>query len=155
MFFNKSSPRKPRYEVDEALHCRFWPRVEVGSDEECWRWGGWINAQGYGQIVVGGRKGLPVGAHRIAWELANNRRIPWRGVIRHSCDNPTCCNPKHLLLGTQADNMRDCAAKGRHPNGSKTHCSRGHPFNDANTLRYRGRRICLACREMRKNKLIG
>ena len=56
-------------------------------------------------------------AHRAAWEVANGP-IPdgegWHGtVVLHTCDNRLCCNPAHLRLGTQADNVRDMDAKGR------------------------------------------
>ncbi|MGH7024521.1 MAG: HNH endonuclease signature motif containing protein [Caulobacteraceae bacterium] len=51
-------------------------------------------------------------AHRLAWELANGP-IPDGLLILHKCDNPVCCNPDHLFLGTAADNHADCAAKGR------------------------------------------
>lgn len=79
---------------------------------ECWVWtgsmGGSNNA--YGQIVINGRKRL---CHRVVYE-AFNRPIPAGAVVMHSCDNPACCNPAHLRVGSQTDNLRDAVQKGRH-----------------------------------------
>lgn len=78
--------------------------------DACWEWTGTVTA-GYGK-VAGGYKRPTVYAHRIAWVQANGA-IPEGMVVCHSCDNPLCCNPAHLFLGTPLDNMRDRDAKGR------------------------------------------
>ena len=78
-----------------------------------------------------------VRAHRLAWELAHGPLPPRDGVkgsrgilVLHHCDNPSCCNPAHLWLGTQTDNVADMDRKGRrHPaygdaNGTRTHPER-------------------------------
>jgi hypothetical protein len=78
----------------------------------CWVFSG-ANKGGshrYGQLKVAGRM---VMTHRIAYELWVGP-IPSGFLICHSCDNPPCCNPEHLFLGRQDDNMADMAAKGRH-----------------------------------------
>ena len=59
-------------------------------------------------------------AHRMAWILANGE-IPEGKYVCHHCDNPPCCNPDHLYIGTQVENMRD--ASERHPYFNKTHCA--------------------------------
>jgi len=58
-------------------------------------------------------RGRQVGVHRIAWTLANGE-VPDGLCVLHQCDVPNCINPKHLFLGTVADNNRDRDAKGRH-----------------------------------------
>lgn len=76
----------------------------------CWLFTGRLNNDGYGDVRVGPRK---VKAHRLAWALANGRAVPEGMSVLHECDNPPCVRPDHLFIGTQADNMLDCARKGR------------------------------------------
>jgi hypothetical protein len=70
------------------------------------------NSKGYGLISVGAKGEGQVYVHRVAWELANGP-IPPNTNVLHSCDNPPCCNPEHLYLGTKSDNTRDMMLKGR------------------------------------------
>jgi hypothetical protein len=108
----------------------------------CLEWTGYASRRGYGQITI---KGLPVGTHRLAWELAKGP-IPDGLCVCHSCDNPPCCNVEHLFLGTHAANAADRSAKGRSKGQSLTCCVHGHPFNEANTyIRPDGTRQCRAC----------
>lgn len=90
---------------------RFRSRVD-SSGPDCWPWTGSINEHGYGTLQIGGRAGRRERAHRIAFSLANGD-IPPGMAVCHSCDNPACCRPDHLWLGTQADNLRDMFRKGR------------------------------------------
>jgi hypothetical protein len=54
-----------------------------------------------------------MGAHRMSY-LLHNPGVVLEGIVMHTCDNPACCNPDHLVQGTQYDNMHDMLAKGRH-----------------------------------------
>jgi len=93
---------------------RFWRRVSIGDSSECWLWTG-ATTKGYGVCTWG--HNLKAYAHRKAYEFAFGP-IPEGLLICHHCDTPLCCNPRHLFVGTQHDNMADCAHKGRNHSGS-------------------------------------
>lgn len=97
---------------------RFWLRVDkkgplLRGNGRCWVWKGARLSDGYGHLMVAGRS---YRAHRWSYEQ-NFGPIPPGLSVLHRCDSPPCVNPSHLFLGTQVDNMRDSAAKGRqgHP----------------------------------------
>lgn len=70
-------------------------------------------------------------------------------LIEHACDNPQCVRYSHLRLGSYGTNVLDAVLKGRHGNTKKTHCQRGHPYDDENTqVNILGRRQCRACRRI-------
>jgi hypothetical protein len=89
---------------------KFWSRVDVGPLEACWEWIGPISHRGGYATAVHHSKRL--GAHRLSWILARGA-IPQGMVVRHRCDNPKCCNPNHLELGTHKDNVQDMIQRGR------------------------------------------
>lgn len=89
----------------------FWSHIDIKSDKDCWEWQLHLNVGGYGQTTKA-EFGTPL-AHRIAFMYTNNVELASDQHLMHSCDNRKCCNPNHLSIGTQADNMRDMKEKGR------------------------------------------
>lgn len=90
---------------------RFARFVQVGEPNACWEWTGFRIPDGYGQITIRSRQ-RTYKAHRLAWEIAHGP-IPEGLQVCHKCDNPPCCNPAHLFLGTARDNVMDRERKGR------------------------------------------
>ena len=94
-----------------------WAKIEIRGENECWLWEGTVsrptkskkNPLPYGMVQFAGVVRI---AHRLIWASINGR-IPDGLVIRHTCDNPRCCNPAHLLSGTYADNARDMISRHR------------------------------------------
>lgn len=87
----------------------FWLNVDRSDPNGCWEWTGRRKPAGYGSLFIRGKNLV---AHRVAWRLVCGP-IPPGMFICHHCDNPPCCNPDHLFIGTARDNVRDAIAKGR------------------------------------------
>jgi hypothetical protein len=110
-----------RKKVENFLD-RFWDRIDVRDENSCWEWLAGKNRGGYGAIRP--KSKCQMFAHRLMWELANAEEIPPGLHVMHSCDNPSCVNPKHLSLGTRSDNMSDMVRKGRGSVGEKNGSSK-------------------------------
>lgn len=96
---------------------RFWIKVDRRSPAECWPWLAAVRRkdEGYGAFWLD-RRHQP--ASRVAWVFTHGEILPGL-VVCHQCDNPGCCNPAHMFLGTPRDNDADRVAKGRQSRGSK------------------------------------
>lgn len=118
------------------LEERFWSNVKRGSPDECWPWIGKSQSSGYGVIGIGANSEGKIRSHRLAWKLTNGE-IPEGLVIRHRCNFRLCCNPSHLMSGTQADNVADMWAnhEGLRGNSSLTETQVDEIRSDARSSR--------------------
>lgn len=125
--------------LTEKQEDRFWSRIH--ADGICWEWQGNKNTQGRGQFYANGRQHQ---AHRVAYEILVGP-VPDGLELDHLCRNPICANPDHLEPVTHRENI----LRGYNPaaaNARKTHCKRGHPFDEVNTYHRRdGNRDCRQC----------
>jgi hypothetical protein len=147
---------------------RIWGKIDQRGPEDCWEWK-FRNPSPvprYGRVTIGGRSPnrKRILAHRAVWILTHGA-LPVELDVLHRCDNPPCCNPAHLFVGTHRDNMKDRQEKGRTrgltpgvagwsaTNAAKTHCIQGHLFSEENTCyRRSGGRSCRACAQARNER---
>lgn len=102
-------------EAIQDIRSRLYSQVKIGEPEECWPFQGSVNEEGYGYCTY--RAAGINTAHRLAAWLAG---MEVKGMyVLHTCDNPPCCNPAHLKVGTHIDNERDKDSKGRRPKGEE------------------------------------
>jgi hypothetical protein len=98
--------------MPKPLSERFLAKVDRRGPDECWPWQGAKLPAGYGKIGRGGRGEGWTLAHRVAYALAYGDP-PDDRLILHSCDNPSCCNPAHLRVGSHTDNRVDFLMRGK------------------------------------------
>lgn len=103
----------------------FIKHIKIDSITRCWEWVGAICHNWYGIFVIriNGRK-IYLNAHRVSVEMATGILIPDGKVVLHKCDNPKCCYPNHLKVGTQQDNISDMVLKGRQKRGENCNFSK-------------------------------
>ncbi|CAB4128378.1 hypothetical protein UFOVP106_53 [uncultured Caudovirales phage] len=95
-----------------------WSKVDKKAENECWNWKGYKNDGGYGRTWI---NDYGYYAHRVIFDLVYPNTITLSapkdtdesGFLLHTCDNPSCCNPNHLFIGTHTENMADKVAKNR------------------------------------------
>lgn len=136
----------PIQSVSEDFRQSFWDQVQRGAG--CWEWQGSMHRTGYGRVRLPGNR-AHYRAHRVAFALAYDRD-PGPLLVCHQCDNPKCCRPDHLFLGTDADNTADMVAKGRH----KQPYSAGAKNGNAKMTEAEARRAIRALMEGKSNKAI-
>jgi hypothetical protein len=146
--------------TEGAYHRRWLVRVmkQVKVDPAgCWLWQGFKGHTGYAQINY---RGKSLNGHRMMWIIHRGIKLVTEQYVLHRCDVRHCLNPDHMWIGTAKDNNNDCARKGRHYEGSRTHCERGHPFAGDNLrlAKQKGgkyiRRVCIACEKLRAKGLV-
>lgn len=98
--------------IRKPLELRFWDHVVTHVDG-CWEWLGATHPAGYGLLGRGRTKEGLVRATHVSWKLNTGEDVPKGMMVLHKCDNPPCCNPDHLFLGTHQDNVDDMLKKGR------------------------------------------
>ncbi len=123
----------------------FWSYVDSSAGpDSCWPWIGSFGPRGCGHFYCDGGQWR---APRLACKLTHNKN-PGRWKIRHTCDNPPCCNPRHLRRGTQRQNVLDAVTRGRwnRPSGIR------HPLAKltAAKIKWAGKEHC---RGQAQNKL--
>ncbi len=108
---------------------KFWEKVKVKDLDDCWEFQGAKTHNGYGKHY---ESGFNWRAHRYVWYKIHGL-IPDSINVLHGCDNPACCNPMHLFLGTQADNLKDRDNKNRQAKGENNGRAK-LTFNDAMSI---------------------
>jgi len=141
--------------TDPSALSRFWGRVRCGGPDDCWEWLGHKQSGGYGRAAILGQQ---MAVHRISKAIADGAEIPAGMVVDHLCCNRSCVNPAHLRVTTITENTLAPHSKSVTAiHAAKTHCIRGHPYDEVNTRVYplpiyKGvmSRVCRKCHQIHK-----
>lgn len=127
--------------ISNSVRTRF-DRKFILDQSGCWIWHAAIGSRGYGYFGI--KKKILL-AHRVSW-MIHKGEIPEGMHLDHLCGRKGCVNPDHLEPVSQAENNRRTCLRGGSGNSKKTHCPKGHEYNEENTRVYQGRRFCRLCK---------
>jgi hypothetical protein len=100
----------------QTFEQKLWSYIDRRGENECWNYTKGLDRDGYGHFYFDGKT---YRAHRAVYKVSKGP-IPKGYYVCHTCDNPTCCNPEHLIIGTPKENMRQMAERGRSKKPSLT-----------------------------------
>lgn len=125
-----------KFHAEPQDDARFWSRVDQSAGKDsCWPWTGYVGKQGYGRLKY---RGSVTTAHRLAYTLRKGEipKADKQGdvVVMHACDNRVCCNPAHLSIGDNAQNVRDAASKGAYIPAPETRNGERNSFAKLNSI---------------------
>jgi HNH endonuclease len=139
--WKKYAATKNRYDMDQKARTRLMSSFKI-EEGKCWPWLGRRTRLDYGEFFMN-YKNFP--AHRAVLFALRGVPLDSKLVADHLCRNPCCVNPDHLEMVSRAENtMRGMGACAKH--ARKTHCKRGHEYNQENTYINGNKRYCKTCR---------
>ena len=133
------------FEFDSELYYRLVKNTLVTQDKH-WIWLGENHISGYG--ITNYKNNRHARVHRLSCYLFHNLDLNVRKQLachKTTCNRKNCWNPEHLYVGNQANNMKDTVRCKTHYQTIKTHCPKGHEYDNKNTFLYQERRYCRAC----------